>query len=307
MAVEWVDEHGGVIGTSDEVTETLLDSDWHQVSGSVVAPDRAYFARLLVSLSGAVDDRVALDRLQMSNTSIHYHDPQTVTVACGPSRANLITDPNFEVGCNWTAALGAVGASTAEALFGSASAKLEGSPYDVVPETIPAYPNAVFTFSGFALGDGTQVDVEFRDSDGVLLEQGDPELTFGVSYPGTLATDASEEWTRFEVSALAPSATDSVSVRFSGQGALYLDAVMLERSERARAYFDPLTGDQPAEDVVTAVTEGHVYSLLYPSRFTRLSRLRSTLPYYLPLGVRARILLWDSDDPIVTGALPYGQ
>ena len=55
-----------------------------------------------------------------------------------------------------------------------------------------------------------------------------------------------------------------------------------------------------------AVIDGdHTYSLLYPQRLSKLSRLRSTLGFYLPLGVSSRVLLWSDSDPYARSFVPY--
>jgi hypothetical protein len=318
LAVRWVDQHGDVISDAEGTALDLADaSDWVRIVQPFTAPESAAFAKLEVRISGTVDDEIGLDSLQFSDTDTHYHDPRTVTVICGPTRLNLLTDGNFALGSTWTAQSG-----TAErdpgGLFGTHCLSLSGE-FSALSESVPARPGLLLNFSAYFLGDETDIVVEYLDTDGepldltppVLLDDdGDPvELPEAAPdrYSGITTTEASEEWRRTEVTALVPEGAEFVRVRISGNGDVLMDAAMLERSESARIYFDADTGDESGEDVIVANVDGHVYPMLYPSRLSRFSRLRATLPFYLPMGVSARVLLWDSDDPAVTDFLPYGN
>lgn len=118
-----------------------------------------------------------------------------------------------------------------------------------------------------------------------------------------LAIDALEEvadWGQ------GPPPADSMRIRITGSGTTYIDAVLLEKSDAAQVFFDSITADQEGEDAKLVTHDGHQYSVLYPGWLTKLSRLKTTLPYYLPPTVNSRVILWDADDPEITDYLPYG-
>lgn len=308
FAVQWLDQHGANLSTSTSSTQALGSlTDWTRVSRAFTAPAGASFAKLEVRFTGTVDDEIGIDSLQFATSDIHYHDPRTVTVVCAPTRVNLLTDGNFASGSEWTAVTGTATRTTSGPLFGTHCLSVVGSTaFNVVSEEVPARPGLVLNFSAYFLGDESTIKVEYLDADGDLIDVTDPDSDIPNRYEGLVTTTDTTEWQRFEVSALAPEGTESVRVRVSGTGSVKIDAVMLERSENARIYFDAITGDQAGEDVIVSTVNGHEYPMLYPSRLARLTRLRTTLPYYLPFGVSARTLLWDSDDPVVTNDLPYG-
>lgn len=307
FAVEWLDQQGAVVSTSTGATQNLASlTDWARLIESFSAPAEASFAKIEIQVSGSVDDEIGVDSVQMALTDIHYHDPRTVTIVCAPTRVNLLTDGNFTSGSEWTAVTGTATRSTG-GLLGTHCLSISGATeFDVVSETIPARPGLLLNFSAYLQGDEATIKVEYLDSSGSVIDVSDPDAEIPNQYEGLLVAGATTSWERSEVTALAPEGAEAVRVRVSGDGDLLLDAALLERSERARIYFDAVTADEVGEDTVVASFDGHVYPLLYPGRLSRLGRLRTTIPFYLPMGVSARVLLWDSDDPIVTDGLPYG-
>ena len=307
FAVEWIDQQGEVLSTSTGTPQNLATiSDWQRLKDDFVAPSDAAFAKLEILLTGTVGDEIGIDSVQFARTDIHYHDPRTVTVVCAPTRVNLLTDGNFTSGSQWTAVTGTATRNSG-GLFGTHCLSVSGSTsFEVLSETIPAREGLLLNFSAYLQGDEAQIKVEFLNADGDVIDVAAPEAQVPNQYEGILNTVSTSEWQRFETTALAPEGAESVRVRITGDGDLLLDAAVLERSERAKIYFDADTADDAGEDAVVADFDGHVYPMLYPSRLARLSRLKTTLPFYLPMGVSARILLWDSDDPIVTDNLPYG-
>ena len=308
FAVEWIDQQGEILSTSTGDAQDLAAlTGWERLIESFTAPSGASFAKLQIQITGSVDDEIGIDSVQFALTDIHYHDPRTVTVVCAPNRVNLLTDGNFTSGSEWTAETGTATRDTG-GLFGTHCLSISGSTeFDVVSETIPSREGLLLNFSAYLQGDEATIKVEYLDSEGDVIDVTDPEAQVPNQYEGLLNTSATTEWQRFETTALAPEGAQSVRVRITGEGSLLLDAALLERSERAKIYFDADTADEAGEDAVVANFDGHVYPLLYPGRLARLSRLKTTLPFYLPMGVSARILLWDSDDPVITDELPYGN
>lgn len=307
FAVEWIDQQGEVLSTSTGSAQNLAAlSDWTRLKADFEAPTGAAFAKLEIRLTGTVADEIGIDSVQFSRTDIHYHDPRTVTVVCAPTRVNLLTDGNFTAGSEWTAVTGTATRDTG-GLFGTHCLSISGSTsFEVISEAIPAREGLLLNFSAYLLGDEAEIKVEYLNADGDVIDVTNPEAQVPNQYEGLLTASSTTQWQRFETTALAPEGAESVRIRVSGDGDLLLDAAVLERSERAKIYFDADTADDAGEDAVVASFEGHVYPMLYPSRLSRLSRLKTTLPFYLPIGVSARILLWDSDDPVVTDELPYG-
>ena len=308
LSVEWTDQQGESVSTSSADPHDLSAlSDWTRLINTFTAPAGVAFARIVVSVTGTVGDVVGVDSVQFADSDIHYHDPRTVTVICAPTRVNLLTDGSFTTGSEWTAIAGTATRITTAAAFGGTSLEIIGSTdFDVVTESVPARPGLLLNFSAYFQGDETTVKVEYLDSNGDLIDVTVEGAQTPNDYEGLLVVPSTSDWQRFETTALAPEGAETVRVRLTGTGSVLVDAALLERSERARIYFDADVADEGGEDAVVASLDDHVYPMLYPSRLSRLSRLRTTLPFYLPLGVTARVLLWDSDDPAVTDFLPYG-
>ena len=307
MSINWIDQQGEALSTTSASAHDISSlSDWDRLVDSFVAPAGAAFAQISLSFAGSVDDLIGVDSLQFSRTDTHYHDPRTVTVICAPTRVNLITDGSFTSGSEWTATTGAAVRATG-GIFGTHCLSVSGSTaFEVLSEEIPARPGLLLNFSAYLQGDACSMKVEYLDSNGDVIDVTSPDESVPNTYEGLIEVPSTSDWQRYETTALAPEGAETVRVRIFGDGDLLVDAALLERSEQARIYFDADVADEGGEDSVVASFDGHVYPMLYPSRLSRLSRLRATLPFYLPLGVSARVLLWDSDDPAVTDFLPYG-
>lgn len=307
VSVDWLDQQGESVSTSTFAGHDVSAlSGWTRVVEEVTAPATAAFARLILSFDGSVDDVFGIDSVQFATTDIHYHDPRSVTVICAPTRVNLLTDGSFTAGSEWTAITGSATRDSG-GLFGTHCLSVSGSTeFNIVSETIPAQPGLILNFSSYVLGDAASAKIEYLDSSNEVIDVTPLDDTIINNYEGLIDFEATSEWSRISVTALGPDGTESVRVRIFGDGDLLIDAALLERSEQAKIYFDADVADEGGEDAVVATFDGHAYPMLYPSRLSRLSRLRATLPFYLPFGVSFRVLLWDSDDPAVTDFLPYG-
>lgn len=292
--VEWLAQSGEALST-DTLATSEPASSWSIVSGSATAVAGAYFARIVLQVDGQAGDAVDVDMISFCSSDTHYRDPRSVDVICGPARLNLLSDPSFEGSGYWTADEGTLTHDADEVFLGLKSGKCEGNSFRVSSEVIPELPNYPLTLSAYSKGSGTgNFLFEFLDSDGIVLST--------QSIPATVEDD----WSRNDATILPDPSATNLRLVLSGEGVVYFDAISLERADRPLVYFDGSVSDQTGEDSKIAIVDGHVYSLLYPNRLVKVIRLRQTLPFYLPMGVTARVLLWDSPDPAVKELLPYG-
>lgn len=291
--IQWADQQGSDISLTTVANITPTTS-WSTLSDNVSAPSGAAFAKIVLVVSGSNTNSMDIDMLSFCAEDTHYRDPRSVDVICGPTRVNLLSDPSFEGSGYWTQESGSFSRDTDEHFLGLKSALCEGE-YRVVSEIIPELPNYPISLSGYSKGEGTGSYVfEFLDAnDDVLSTQ-------------EIAAPAGESWDRLDATVLPDPDATKFRLVLSGDGTIYYDALSLERADRPLIYFDGSISDQSGEDSKYATVGGHVYSLLYPNRLVKLIRLRQTLPFYLPMGVTARVLLWDSPDPNVQDLLPYG-
>lgn len=289
----WLDQSGAELSTST-ISTSSPSSTWVTAAGSDVAPVGAYFAKIVLEVSGTVDDSLDVDMISLCASDTHYRDPRSIDVICGPARLNLLSDPSFEGTSFWTEEEGTFTRDTTEVFLGSKSGKCAGE-FRVVSETIPELPEYPLTISSYTKGTGTaNFTLEFLDAANTVTSTQVIEAPVG------------EDWQRTDATILPDPSAVKFRLALEGDGEVYYDAISLERADRPLVYFDGLISDQTGEDSKFADVDGHIYSLLYPNRLVKLIRLRQTLSFYLPLGVTARVLLWDSPDPAVKELLPYG-
>jgi hypothetical protein len=294
LSLIWMDQRGQQISTTTG-NAVITSSSWETAEVSGEAPSDAYFLGLRIDVSGSVEDEVHLDMLSVAASDTYFKDARSVDVICGPARINLLADPSFEIGGYWTAVSGTI-TEDENAFVGLQAGLAEGDPFDISSEPIPALPGYYLQFAGYAKGTGeAAVEVRWYDADDELLSTDSVDIDLDE-----------EEWKRGELLLLGPDTADHLTVHLTGSGSVLFDALILERADRPSVYFDSSVGEQYGEDTRVAPVGGNVYSLLYPNRLVKLARLRQTASFYLPLGVSARVLLWDSTDPQVQGLLPYG-
>jgi len=227
-----------------------------------------------------------------------YRDPATVTVVCQPDRLNLIFDPSFELaGTTWTVESGSLATSTEQSVSGSKSGKATGTSWAFKSNDIPVVGNYSYSLSAYALselGSCSMVVTWYDYSDAV------------VSVSEYVFDDLSTEWSRIEAALTSPSSATYAVLRFEGTGTVYIDNVLMERADRIQTFFSGDLSDIDNQDGRWSDGTPGSYSLLYNKAPIKLGRLKQTLPYYLPVGVRARVLLWDSPDPQVQSLIPRG-
>lgn len=296
LGVRWLRQSGEEISVSSG-SAVSTTSSWSTIVYSAEAPPGAHFAALSLVVAGTSSDVVDLDMISFAASNTHFREPRCIDVICGPARLNLLADPSFEIESSWTSEEGTLEYSTEQALVGAQSGKCSGEDFRVVSESIPALPDFPLTLAGHSRGSGSATYViEFLDEDDALLSSQEIEATVSDS-----------EWYRVDETVFPDAAAATLRLVLEGSGTVYFDAISLERADRPLVYFDATVSDQSGEDSKLATKGGNAYSLLYPNRLVKLSRLRQTLPFYLPMGVRARVLLWDSPDPQVQDLLPYGN
>lgn len=295
LTMIWLDQSGNELGSDSSATASVLSSSWQTIEFSAEAPVGAYFVGLRINASGDVDDEFHMDMLSVAASDTYYKEPRSVDVICGPARINLLADPSFEIGDYWTATAGTLSDSN-DSLIGASAGLADGTPFEVTSESIPALPGYFLQFAGYAKGTGeAAVEVRWYDADDALLSSDSVDIELDE-----------EDWTRGELLLLTPDDADHLRVVLTGSGEVLFDALLLERADRPSVFFDSNVGEQYGEDTRLVAIGDNAYSLLYPNRLVKLTRLRQTLSFYLPLGVSYRALLWDSPDPGVQALLPYG-
>lgn len=299
LRIDWLDSTGVQVSTTSS-TATALTSTWNRRSKSATAPTTAQFARLKVIITGASGHTAHLDMVQFSDQDVSYQDPRLVTVVCSPTRINLLGDPGFDLTTVWSATSGTLTRSTQQVHLGTYAAKADGSSFAISSEEIPVRGNYSYSVSGYASllsSPGTAaVRIDWYDAAGTVIQQ--DTTSFGTLTNGS--------WSRLDKTAFSPAAADHARVVLTGTGTVYFDSFVFERTDRPQVFFDANTTNYTDEDGKLALVGSKRYHLLYSNRLVKLSRAIRTLPYYLPLGVSGRILLWDSLDPAVQAELPYG-
>lgn len=227
-----------------------------------------------------------------------YRDPRSVTIICQPDRVNLVFDPSFEVDPTpWTVDAGSLVSSGDQHLTGLSSGKASGETWSFKTNAMPVIGDYTYSIASAAWSaSGTaEVAVRWYDySDSLLRED-------------TVAFDSlSENWTTLDGTFAAPRAAVYAVAHLTGTGTVYIDNVLFERADRPQVFFSGNIADADNQDGRWSGSGPSSYSLLYDKAPIKLGRLKQTLPYYLPIGVSARVLLWDSADPEVQALIPRG-
>jgi hypothetical protein len=313
--IEWLDQFGVTISTSTSTSANSTTS-WATLSYSATAPAGARFAVIQIVITGASSRVLDIDMICFASSDTHYREPRSIDIVCSPTRLNLLSNPSFEVAGSWTAGTGTF-TRPSDSLLGTYSGLCTGTPYRTVGETIPALPGRLYTLSGYVKGTGTaRLVVEWLDSGGSVIVIPDPPLDPLIEYaPGeepepeetNPEVTATADWERIERTFTSPDNAVNCRVVLEGSGTVNYDALVFEVTDRTSVYFDYATSDSSGEDAKTLYKDTHTYSALYPNRLVKMIRLRETAQYYLPLGVRSRVLLWDSPDPDVKDLIPYGS
>jgi hypothetical protein len=256
-----------------------------------------------------------------------YRDPRSVTVICQPDRINLLFDPTFslpnlvEIGdpgtaygddeygeftygepadlaTPWRAVNGSFETTDERFQTGTRSGKATGESWDVYGLRVPVVGTFPYSIAATVSADGpatVQMDVYWYDYSDFFLGTG--TLHFG---------ELSEDWVRDETVVLAPATASYAIVAFRGSGTAYIDNAMLERADRPLTFFSGDVSNTDATDSRWSNPGPRAYALLYNNAPMKLGRLKQTLPYYLPHGMIGRVLLWDSEDPVVQALIPQG-
>jgi len=141
-------------------------------------------------------------------------------------RINLSSNPSFENNTTgWVVSSGSITRSTAQAYIGTASASLNGA----VEQYFQSNNADEYTVSVYARAGSGTVSVSVagvRSSDGVTYNQVNP-VSVNVNTAG---------WTRINTSFQANSIFSGM--RISSPSAVFIDAILIERSPVLDAYFD---------------------------------------------------------------------
>ena len=297
--ITWLDTTGATISTTS-LTNSASTGSWVVRSHSAVAPAKAKFAVLVLALSGSVSNAVRFSMPSFSKTDGPYRDPRSVTIICHPSRVNLVVDPAMsDPTTRWTLISGtAFTASTDHPLLGLRSGKVTGATWDVRSNIVPVSVGYEYTLTASAWrkdASTATMSIEWRNSGGTAISR--TVHTFAGS---------TSAWVDMSATEVAPVGAVTARIWFTGTNTVYLGGVIFERSDSSQAFFTGAQADVYSQDGLWSNATTNSYSLLYPGRTTKMARLRQTIGYYLPVGVTARILLWNSQDPEVTALVPLG-
>lgn len=297
--IEWLDEYGDLISTSS-LDPLVTSSEWQRIQDPQVSPEGAAFAALHIDFTGAVDDEVHIDMLCFSEATNLYRDPRSVIIVLQPNRVNLLFDPSFELESTpWTATAGTFETTEEESLAADRSGKATGEAWEFVSNISPIFGYYPFSATAYAKttdGGSCTLSINWYDQDdNVIRVDSQP-------FP-TLTTD----WTRLDFTTISPTGASKAAVSFSGSGTVYVDEAMFERADRPQTFFSGDVSDIYNQDGRWSNLTPDSYSLLYTDVAVKMSRLKQTLPYYLPVGVTARVLLWDSQEPEVQSVIPLGE
>jgi hypothetical protein len=231
-----------------------------------------------------------------------YRDPKSVTVVCQPDRLNLVFNPTFETTPSaWSVVSGTLALSALNSANGANSGRVSGSPWKITGARIPTadtysygFSMVAFIESGTALG-----EINWYDPSDSLLRTDTVSSTQYIH-------ESDIKWQQFSGVLTAPENSTYAVVSVTGSETSFISNVLFERADRQQLFFSGNISDLDSQDGRWSLPTTNAYSLLYNKAPIKMERLRSTLPYYLPVGVTARVLLWDSLDPYVQALVPRG-
>lgn len=295
--ITWLDGAGATVGSVATGTPLTTGATWASATVTSTVPTGAKYARLSVVVDGADPEAVHLDMLYFGETqsTFYYWDARSVDIICNPVMVNQFMDPSIDdAGLTYfTTVSGTVTADAGEHLYGLRSLKLVNA--TVFHQRTTVKPNEYYTLRMAAKGAGTfKAQIKWYDSTHTLISTSD-DLDFGT--PGA-------DWVTDYAVYLSPENAHAASVYFIGTGTTYVDTILLANASNISTFFSGSAGDSDGEDIDWFGTAGGSISTLYPNRPTKLSRLRDTIDYYLPLGVSWRILLW-GDSPVIYNAVDF--
>lgn len=298
MQVEWLTEDGTTISTASSSTTTSSTS-WALMSSSFTSPSAASFAILKFVVQGSSGNSIYLDHVYFSDNTADYEDPRQVKIICQPVRVNLLQDPSFDYETTpWAASSGTLGTSIEQVYNGARSAKASGTPFRFTSPSFPVRSQLSYSLlaHGYILSGGLTAEVRWYNESGTLIETDTDDFL-----------SATGEWTALSATLISPTNADTATVSFTGSGTVYVDAVSFEQTDRYQNFFSGIIGDVYGADTLWSGGDQNSFSLLYPNRTIKMSRLKQTLDAYLPIGVGYRVLFWDSPDPDVQALVPYGD
>ena len=307
--VTWLDESGAQAGSEDRGSAAPVSGTWQRVKQTFTVPSEGRFMLLSLEAEGDTGTAVYVDKIQVADTDTHYHEPQSVDLVCHPARVNLLTRPTTDDPILWSAETGTIEFDLEDSylgtycLLGTATGEV-----DVRSERVPALAGSILSASAYVKSDQpATLDVVFYDEKGSVTPgpefNADTAEITDVGIPReTLGTG---QWEPVQVRFLTPPDAVEAAVRVVGTDSVRLDAVIMERTDRQQFYFDSIVADASGEDALAVVDGDRTYSVLYPGRLPKASRLNSTLQHYLRLGVTSRILFWSDDDPHARQYIPY--
>jgi len=293
LNILWYDAAGTLLGTTTGATANDTDA-WVRRNVTATSPADTVWARPVYTVAATANTEVRyLSALQFEagSTPTAYESARRINIYIDPERANLVTNPSFEVNTtgwvdagNFTLARVADASSfsgdyvlrlTASAATASAAQTSSGTSGFVVTEG--TYYTGFFYMKPDSVARQGQAILKWYDAAGVYLS----------ASSGSLTLEVLGEWTRAYVTALAPAdaAFGALTANYPTMGAgevRYLDGAMVEETEFLRDYFDAsLT---PTTDYLWSGTTHQSVSNYYPRREIKDYRLRTVLPKYVPAG-----------------------
>ncbi len=296
----WLDKDGTAVGSMVAGSGLVTSSSWASASVTSTVPADAKYVGLSIAVAGSSTNAVHLDMLYFGDTQtpFYYWDARSVDIVCNPALVNQIMDPTLDDAdaTYYQCRTGVMTISDEESRSGLTSLKLVGST-DFFAYHLPTTvkPLNYYTARLAAKGTGTlEAYVEWYDSDFVLISTSD-SVDFGT-------VDA--VWDDRQIVVLAPEDAAYAMLVFDGTGTVYIDTIVFADATNVSTFFSGSVGNSDGSDVDWYGTTGSSISTLYPNKPTKLSRLRDTIDYYLPMGVSWRVLLW-GDSPVISNVVDY--
>lgn len=243
----------------------------------------AVYAGISLAFSAAGTYYIDMVCLQ-EGTSTAYSEARAIDITLSPAKINYIknptfgTDEAFDGTTNWT--LTGTGATiTADTSVpvnvnaGSYAAKIQSSnAWTLTSNTVPIVTGQYWTGSVY-LKSTVNVTMSLirRDSGGSILHTESYEIPANTKYSRYYVTDVVD----------CNCSSSTIEVEFSGTGGVtYLDAVQLEKSFKMTEYFDGTFAFNTGAS--WAGTAKNSYSVYYPAKELKITRLTATMEDWIP-------------------------
>ena len=290
--ITWYDHFGVLIGSDVTGTAADITSSWSKVEMVEESPADAAFA--LVSIVFPIADTYRLDMVQFAPADVTvYEEPRAAVIQIAPNKINFIKNPSFE---SWTSS--AINNWTTTSAISKENTSLDSSYGETFMLELTTETNGTTTLSTFADTTHAETNAFYTFSVYMQAPDGDEEFAItmvaddGVNDALTFTTEVftvTSDWQRFHGTFKVPATfnanTLTLEVSISGEttgNVVNVDNAQLESTYKPSDYFDGSLGYANGAfwDAAQHASPSH----LYVNRISKLPRLISELPNYLPMG-----------------------